>query len=302
MNDHHMSAFVTVIDCGSISKAARLLFITPQALSQQMDLLERECGAKLLERGSQGVSLTAAGELFYGFAEESLSRQKDLLGRIQKLKTSQEQTIRIGATIGPPSNMAMSVRHEFFQTHPQYRQEIIETNIMDRLDAVASDRIDVVEYAESCSVEERGLCFRKLAEGQLVLMTSADNPLAGRKGLSLDDLGAQKIQVFDWDFYRNVISRHPAAHFVQYHHTAPGFSESFHADILEHCQNGEAFLAVKGSEIYNSQLNLFRIELILLNESIDLGLVFKKEASDAARDFIDYTLAAQKQRQNEESR
>lgn len=102
MNDHHMSAFVTVIDCGSISKAARLLFITPQALSQQMDLLERECGAKLLERGSQGVSLTAAGELFYGFAEESLSRQKDLLGRIQKLKTSQEQTIRIGATIGPP--------------------------------------------------------------------------------------------------------------------------------------------------------------------------------------------------------
>ena len=198
--------------------------------------------------------------------------------------------------------MAMSVRHEFFQTHPQYRQEIIETNIMDRLDAVASDRIDVVEYAESCSVEERGLCFRKLAEGQLVLMTSADNPLAGRKGLSLDDLGAQKIQVFDWDFYRNVISRHPAAHFVQYHHTAPGFSESFHADILEHCQNGEAFLAVKGSEIYNSQLNLFRIELILLNEPIDLGLVFKKEASDAARDFIDYTLAAQKQRQNEESR
>ena len=77
MNDHHMSAFVTVIDCGSISKAARLLFITPQALSQQMDLLERECGAKLMVRSSQGVSLTAAGELFYGFAEESLSRQND---------------------------------------------------------------------------------------------------------------------------------------------------------------------------------------------------------------------------------
>ena len=51
MNDHHMSAFITVIDCGSISKAARLLYITPQALSQQMDLLERECGAKLMVRG-----------------------------------------------------------------------------------------------------------------------------------------------------------------------------------------------------------------------------------------------------------
>ena len=55
---------------------------------------------------------------------------------------------------------------------------------------------------------------------------------------------------------------------------------------------------MKGSEIYNSQLNLFRIELILLNESIDLGLVFKEGASDAVRAFVDYTLVSQKQNLN----
>ncbi|MBQ6454671.1 MAG: LysR family transcriptional regulator, partial [Eggerthellaceae bacterium] len=50
MNDTHLTSFVAVADSGSISKAAKRLYITPQALSQQIDLLEREYNAKLFTR------------------------------------------------------------------------------------------------------------------------------------------------------------------------------------------------------------------------------------------------------------
>ena len=57
MNDTHLESFITVADCGSISKAAKKLYISPQALSQQ------------IERSTRGVTLTEAGRVFYAFAK-----------------------------------------------------------------------------------------------------------------------------------------------------------------------------------------------------------------------------------------
>lgn len=289
MNDHHLSAFVTVVDCGSISKAAKRLFITPQALAQQINLVERECSAKLLERTSNGVVLTAEGRTFYAFAVESLERGTQMLHAIREIQERQADTVRIGATVGPPSNIAMSVRHEFFQTHPGYRQEIVELNILKRLDGLADGLVDVVEYADSPAIEERGLRFRRLGEGQLVIMSSVDHPLAKKPLRDLADLAGQTIQVFDWDYYRSAIEAHPEVDFVRYDHTSAGFTEEFYADILAHCQAGSAFLAVKGNELYNTQISLFQIELSLLEDTITLGLAYSKEASEAVRRFVDFT-------------
>ena len=46
---------------GSFSAAAAALDYTPSAVSQQIALLEREAGVRLVDRGPRGASLTAAG-------------------------------------------------------------------------------------------------------------------------------------------------------------------------------------------------------------------------------------------------
>jgi DNA-binding transcriptional LysR family regulator len=48
---------------GSIAAAARTLGLTPSAVSQQLTVLEREAGTRLLDRTSRGVELTGAGLL-----------------------------------------------------------------------------------------------------------------------------------------------------------------------------------------------------------------------------------------------
>ena len=56
--------FVAVAEHGSISDAARGLFIAQPALTKQMHQLEEELGVRLFERLSRGVALTAAGHQF----------------------------------------------------------------------------------------------------------------------------------------------------------------------------------------------------------------------------------------------
>ena len=61
--------FVTIVEAGSISKAASLLHIAQPALTQQIQALESDLGVNLLERTSKGVSPTDAGRLFFDRAQ-----------------------------------------------------------------------------------------------------------------------------------------------------------------------------------------------------------------------------------------
>ena len=62
--------FITVAECGSISKAAEKLFTTQPNLSRQLMKLEEETGQKLLIRGNKKSELTEAGRLLYKRATE----------------------------------------------------------------------------------------------------------------------------------------------------------------------------------------------------------------------------------------
>src|SRR3954452_12359375 len=62
---------------GSFSAAAESLSFTQSAVAQQVSALERECGAKLLERGPRGVRLTDAGRALVEHADAILARIED---------------------------------------------------------------------------------------------------------------------------------------------------------------------------------------------------------------------------------
>ena len=60
-----MNVFVAAVDAGGFSAAARLLDLTPSAVSKQISRLETRLGARLLNRSTRRISLTAAGREFY---------------------------------------------------------------------------------------------------------------------------------------------------------------------------------------------------------------------------------------------
>lgn len=85
--------FVTVVESGSINKAAEQLFISQPTLSASMKLLEDEVGRTLLLRHKQGVTLTREGEVLYQYSKSVLKK----LTLIEELKDQDNsvQTARI---------------------------------------------------------------------------------------------------------------------------------------------------------------------------------------------------------------
>ena len=61
MNLKQLQYFVRIVECGSLAKASRQLFISQPALSQQLAKLEQEVGKTLLIRTSKGVLPTTNG-------------------------------------------------------------------------------------------------------------------------------------------------------------------------------------------------------------------------------------------------
>src|SRR5919197_964246 len=59
---------------GSFSAAAEALSFTQSAISQHVAALERETGARLVERGSRGIRLTDAGRALVAHADAILAR------------------------------------------------------------------------------------------------------------------------------------------------------------------------------------------------------------------------------------
>ena len=63
MDPRKLLYLATVIEQGSLAKAAKHLAVSQPALSKSMDRLESELGIKLLNRAPTGITPTTAGEL-----------------------------------------------------------------------------------------------------------------------------------------------------------------------------------------------------------------------------------------------
>ena len=78
--------FVAAASAGSYSAASKQLFVSPQAVSKGVQVLERHIGVALFERGPNGIALTPFGEMFYEESVailESLSKLQDMAERYQ---------------------------------------------------------------------------------------------------------------------------------------------------------------------------------------------------------------------------
>ena len=72
MDLKQLSYFVKIVEEGSISGAAKKLFMSQPPLSSQMKLLETELDCTLFERGSRTIHLTEAGETLYNYSRSLL--------------------------------------------------------------------------------------------------------------------------------------------------------------------------------------------------------------------------------------
>ena len=92
MRTEYLDYFVKVVEIGTISAAAELLYISPQGLSQAIQQLEKELGAVLFCREGSKLHLTAAGSEAYELANKILRASDALQQRMNSYRASGAHT------------------------------------------------------------------------------------------------------------------------------------------------------------------------------------------------------------------
>jgi len=105
MDIRQLRSFVKIVELGSLSKAAKHLYVAQPALSQQIAKLEEDVGKPLLIRSSKGVSPTKNGLALYHHAHLIL-RQFD-----QALSIAQAETPEVigMVSVGLPATTVAAI-------------------------------------------------------------------------------------------------------------------------------------------------------------------------------------------------
>jgi DNA-binding transcriptional LysR family regulator len=176
---------------GSFSAAAEALSFTQSAVSQHVAALERECGAKLVERGPRGVRLTDAGTALVSHADAILARldcAEEELAAIAGLRGGRLRLAcfqSAGATLVP---RAVAVFHE---RHPQVELGMVEAEPEPACERLRSGEIDmalVYDFEPIPGMLDAELDLTHLIDDGYDAILPKGHPLAARKRLRLADL------------------------------------------------------------------------------------------------------------------
>lgn len=135
-----MQAFLRVVETGSFSEAARQMRMTPSTLSKLIGRIEARLGARLLERSTRRLSLTAEGWVYYERSQQLLAGIEDLERELSKGAASVGGTLRVSASVGFGMVAVEPLLPEFWAAYPNL---IIDLSLSDEIVDLYLDRTDV---------------------------------------------------------------------------------------------------------------------------------------------------------------
>jgi DNA-binding transcriptional LysR family regulator len=129
---------------GTIAAVAEALRFTPSAVSQQLSVLEREAGVRLLERAGRGVRLTDAALVLVGHAEALLDRAELARSDLAAAAGSVAGRGRIASFQSAAFHLAVPAMQELGESAPDLRVELVEAEPEESLPMLTLGDVDLV--------------------------------------------------------------------------------------------------------------------------------------------------------------
>ncbi|WP_255467289.1 LysR family transcriptional regulator [Raoultibacter phocaeensis] len=192
--------FVTAAASGSYSSAAKKLFVSPQAISKGVQVLERSIGVGLFERGPNGIALTSFGETFYEEAKSVL----ESLERLQNMAARYQQEHAASLTVGIHSlcfrenggTIDWNDLLGFHDAHKDAAPIFLEMRGDSIFDAVVGGEADfgITVPKDSYSSEVESVLLKRFPLAAVV--SSSDEDFASKDAVTIKDLAASYLVLF----------------------------------------------------------------------------------------------------------
>lgn len=199
-----------IAQCGSISRAAKKLYMGQPNLSKSLRELEEELGRPLFRRTAQGMEPTRAGEEFLVYAREILAQTDELTALF---RPRSEQEIQLAVSV-PRASYIGSAFGEWARRNANGQFQLIyrEANAAETLESVSAGdaqlgilrcRADRTE-ALTAQISARGLHLEPLWDFERVALMHKSHPLA-----ALGELTAQRLEEYPEVLHGDVTSASP---------------------------------------------------------------------------------------------
>jgi len=161
-----MEVFVRAVELGGFSLAARALRMTPSAVSKLVARLERRLGARLINRSTRKLLLTAEGQAFLERAHRVLA-DLDEAERAVTAGAVPRGLVRVNCNVPFGLHRLLPLVPRFTAAHPEVRLDIALT---DRVIDLMDERADVAIRVGSMRPSQ--LMARKLGQSRMAVVAA----------------------------------------------------------------------------------------------------------------------------------
>ena len=191
MTLRHLTIFLTVAQQGSMSGAARALYLSQPTVSQAIGELEKHYNGLLFERLGKKLYLTDRGKLLLPHAEQLVQQFR----QVEELMLNQGQssTLKLGSTITVGTCLTPSVVVALQEHFPEMSVYSYVSNTRDIEEKLLKSELDAaVVEGEILSSD---LIVLPVIDDSLVLAVGKKHPFYTRQELTVSDLQGQSFSM-----------------------------------------------------------------------------------------------------------
>ena len=186
--------FMAVAESHHFTKAAKQLFVSQSALSQQINKLEEDLGVKLLDRISHPITLTPAGEEFYRCAQKIISDINHLELQMQHYARDNQGTLHVGVITGL-GKLPLTDIFSKFNTEISPQMQFSLTNCLSKklCHMLGNHEIDIAIMAVPDELSTTDFELLSLQHEPFMVILPPAHPLANQAQINLKDLQSENF-------------------------------------------------------------------------------------------------------------
>lgn len=190
MNTASLQAFVTVMQTGSVSRAAEKLFLTQPAVSKRLRILEEEFGVSLFTPIGRGIQPTQAAQDLLPRAKRWLLDYEEIKHALSHAQDQVAGLLRIGTSHHIGLHHLPAALKSFVQAHPDVQLDVHFVDSEQAHQAVLSGELELAFLTLPPTFDAR-LSYREIWNDPLFFVVAPFHPLAKKSKdspLTLSDL------------------------------------------------------------------------------------------------------------------
>ncbi len=192
MELRHLRAFVAITDTGHYGRAAASLKLTQPAITQRIQVLERELGVQLFNRNAREVSLTSSGEALIDHARALVQIEDRALAALRDHQAGIAGRLRISYLTLWDMGLPADLIAEYRRRYPTIKLEMTTGYSQSNMDRLVSGEIDFA-FIGAAVAPRSGIVLRPVDRQEVVVVIPLTHRFAQLERVPIESLRGEPI-------------------------------------------------------------------------------------------------------------